>query len=365
MRAFRAFFFLVLAFYLFTFCEQQSTTSSSESPSRENNYKSQPSTSPNAQENVTKGEIYIAVDESLLPIIQAELDNFQAVYDGAIIHPIVLPGEEAIRAMLVSDSIRLVITGRKLNREEEYLLESLTIPPDYATLGKDGVALVVNPKNTVNQLQTSQLTGILSGEIKSWKKIDPGSPLDNVSLIFDNARSTTISFLRDSLMEGKSFSPTGTFAMKNTTEVIDYVAENPGSIGLVGMSWLSDKDDPKVQERLKKVRVVFLEKLADSDIPCAYTQQYFGPYQSFLDQECYPLTRKIYSISRESGIGLGTGLVAYIDGPQGQKIIHKSGLAAIHTIPRKIKLPEEEPNTTTARQKPPTTKENSPDTGKK
>ncbi|MEZ4828439.1 MAG: substrate-binding domain-containing protein [Bacteroidia bacterium] len=369
MRSIYALFFLILVFSLFTFCTQQSTSASGESGASglASDSVSRPSTSPSpgAAENVTRGEIYIAVDESLLPVVRAEVDNFQAVYDGAVVHTVVLPGEEAIHAMLVSDSIRLVITSRKLRKEEEVLLETLTTPAEYAVMGKDAVALVVNRDNPVKELTTAQVKDIFSGTIKSWKKINAQAPSDKISLIFDHARSGTMAFLRDSLMDGKPITQDGTFAMKSTPEVFDYIAENPGAVGIVGMAWLSDQDDPAVKERLSKVRILFLEKSASPDAPCAYAQQFFGPYQSFLDQDCYPLTRKIYSISRETGIGLGTGLVAYIDGPQGQRIIHKSGLAAIHTIPRKVKLPDESMPATTTKQKPATTKENDPGTGKR
>ncbi|MDX2247058.1 MAG: substrate-binding domain-containing protein [Bacteroidia bacterium] len=347
--------FLILS--LFTFCEQQ-TASYTDSANKNTTpeFKRSPSTSPDATESATSGEIYIAVDESIAPLIQAELDNFQAVHEKAIVHALIMPAEDAIRAMLLSDSIRLVITTRKLNREEENLLKALTVPPDYATLGKDAVAVIVNPENPTNQLKLDQLKAILSGEIKTWKDISGNSTAGNISLIFDHARSGIISFLRDSLMDGKPLPEASTFALKNTEEVINYVAENPGATGIVGMAWLSDKDDPKVLERLKKIKILSLEKSAHTDNACAYKQTFFGPFQSFLDQDCYPLTRKMYSISRESGIGLGTGFVAYIDGPLGQKIIHKSGLAAIHTIPRKVKFPEEETPPATTQQKPTTAK---------
>lgn len=371
MKSFNFTILIISAFVLLTDCTQSTTTGSAgensayavTGPEGDSLYQRSQTTAPEVNETATSGEIYIAVEESLAPVIKAEVENFQAVHEGAVIHTLIMPGEEAIRAMLISDSIRLVVSSRMLDRDEENLLRAKTIPPDYATIFKDGIVLVNHPENPARQLTFGQLTGILNGTITKWKDINPDAvSLGDISLVFDHARSGTIAFLKDSIMADKTFAPARRYAMENTSSVFNYVSENRSSIGVVGFSWISDQDDPEVREVLRKVKVLFLER-SEKDSTCAYDQQFFGPYQSFLDQECYPLTRKIYTISRESGIGLGTGFVAYLDGPQGQRIIHKAGLASIHTIPRRVKFPDaNQNNTNPVRQKPTETIENPPDT---
>ena len=336
--------------------KEVSNTTSADSIS--SSFKPNPSTSPKASENATSGEIYISVDEALKPIIQAEIDNFEALYQNATVHPIYLPGEEAIQAMLISDSIRITVATRKLNEKEEQLLKVKTIPPDYSEVAKEGVSLLVHPSNQTRTLTNQQLKDILTGKIASWKQLNSNfdQKNDDIVLVFDNAKSGIIAFFRDSILVGESFSK-NLYALNKSEEVLDYVQKTPNAIGFIGISWISDMDDRDVKAWREKIKLVYLEK-SEKSTKCAYEQQFFGPFQSFLSQNCYPLTRTIYTIGRESGIGLGTGFVAYMDGPSGQRIFHKSGLATVHTITRRVKFPPRELNSTTKQEPINTTKEN-------
>lgn len=300
------------------------------------------------KESYTSGEIHIAVDESLKPIIQAEIETFELLYDRAKIHPHYLSGEEAIQAMLLHDSIRMAITTRRLTKEEEKVLGIRNIKPEQSRILRDGVVMTVHKENPNDTLTLDQVRGILTGSITSWKQIDPQSPNDRIDIVFDHAKSGTIAFLRDSLLQGTSMTTKNVFAKTETPAVFNYVAEHPGALGITGNAWISDVDDPVGRELQKGLRIVKLERREDSGI-CAYDRQFFGPYQSFLDQECYPLTRDVFTLVRETIYGLGTGFVSFIDGPRGQRIIHKSGLATVHRIPRVISLPPKEKATQEAK----------------
>ena len=298
------------------------------------------------------------MDESLQPVIQAETETFEALYPNATIHPLYMPGEEAIQAMLVSDSIRLAVVTRKLKRNEEQLLVQKTIPPEYAEVAREGIALLAHQENPVSNFSQEQLLQILSGEISHWDQLNSNfnQKQKKIVLVFDNAKSGIIAFLRDSILAGKTFAPE-LYALKRSEEVLDYVSKNPNSLGFIGVSWVSDIDNQDVKAWREKIKLVYLEKNEES-VNCTDKRQYFGPFQSFLYQNCYPLTRTIYTIGRESGIGLGTGFVAYMDGPSGQRIFHKSGLAAVHTITREVKFPDKEQNSTAREEQTNTTKEN-------
>ena len=118
--------------------------------------------------------------------------------------------------------------------------------------------------------------------------------------------------------------------------------EQPVALGIIGLSWISDQDDPDMDSLQVGTRKLKLEK-PDRESTCDfYEDGFFGPYQSFLAQRCYPLDRTVNTILREVNHGVGTGLISFMDGPDGQRLIHKSGLAAMHTIPRRVKFPPKE-----------------------
>ncbi|MEM7367346.1 MAG: substrate-binding domain-containing protein [Bacteroidota bacterium] len=293
------------------------------------------------KENTTTGTIHITVDENLMPIIEAEIDNFETLYPRATVHARYLPGEEAIAQMLNNDSIRMAISTRHLSREETAILKRRNISAKYAGIAYEGIALVVHKDNPLQKLTYEQLIGVLSGKISTWEQIVQEGLEGPINLVFDHAKSSTVRFLQDSILGDQKMTRDRVYAQRNTPEVLSYVAENPTAIGFGGWAWISDVDDREGRQLKSGVNIVWLEKKEETPL-CAFDQSYFGPYQSYLLQRCYPLTRTVTTVMRESLIGLGTGFVAHLDGPQGQRLIHKSGLATAHMIPRKVKLPPSE-----------------------
>jgi phosphate transport system substrate-binding protein len=178
------------------------------------------------------------------------------------------------------------------------------------------------------------LKSILEGKITSWSELHPTSPLGPISFVFDNNGSSTMRFISDSLMNGKTNFPSFCFAAKSNAQVIDYVEKNKNAIGAIGVNWISDRDDPKMLSFNKRIRVVWLSK-ADQAV---YPDDYFGPFQAYMYTGDYPLIREVYMISREGRAGLGTGFVSFAAGEQGQRIVRLSGLLPASPYTRDIKL---------------------------
>src|ERR1044071_4638563 len=76
----------------------------------------------------TSGTIKIAVDESLKPLLQAEVEGFEATYTTAHIKADYTSEQKAIEDLLL-DSVRLAIVTRKLYPSEKQKLDSLKIAP--------------------------------------------------------------------------------------------------------------------------------------------------------------------------------------------------------------------------------------------
>jgi phosphate transport system substrate-binding protein len=290
-----------------------------------------------ASETSTSGRAIITADESIQPIVETAIESFEMQFPEASIEARYLPGEEAIREMLLNDSVRLVVACRRLTPEEEAILTRRNINPNYADILREGIVLVVNAENPVTQLNRSQLLDVLTGRIQQWQEINPEAPEGEIVAVFDHAESSTIRFLQDSILAGQNLLKKR-YAQTPTSAVFDYVRQQPLALGVVGLAWISDQDDPQMRMMESGTKRLKLEKPTENT-PCAYEQTYFGPYQSYLDQRCYPLNRTVNTILREVVHGVGTGFVSFLDGPDGQRLIHKSGLAALHTIPRRVKFP--------------------------
>jgi phosphate transport system substrate-binding protein len=107
--------------------------------------------------------------------------------------------------------------------------------------------------------------------------------------------------------------------------VVDYVSKNQNALGLIGLEWVSDRDDSTTNAFLDKIKVVAL----------AGDSTHFQPYQAYLALKYYPLMRTISIINREGRTGLGTGFAAFFASERGQRIVLKAGLVP-KTMPLRI-----------------------------
>lgn len=272
----------------------------------------------------TTGFIKIAVDESLRPLVDTEVEVFEALYKRADIEAYYFPESDAVDA-LMKDSVRLAVVTRSFTQEEKNYFKEIKITPTELKVATSAIALIVNPSNPDSTISVKQLKAILNGEISRWNQLGEKRSLNTgMEIVFDNPNSGLIRQLKDSVARvGKL--PEYCFALENNEAVIDFVAKNESAMGLIGLEWISDRDDSTSNAFLDRVRVVAV----------AGDSTHFQPYQAYIALKHYPLTRKITILSREARNGLGTGFMAFFASERGQRIVLKSGLVP-ETMPLRI-----------------------------
>lgn len=276
----------------------------------------------NILDTPTSGSIRIAVDESLRPLMDAEISTFEALYKRANIDPLYLPEADAVNALL-SDSVRLAVVTRTFTKEEEDFLRSQKIIPREEAVALSAVALIVNRNNPDTMITVDQLRALLQGKISRWS--DLGSRNNaGIEIVFDNPNSGLIRHIKDSVAQVETL-PGNTFAVENNEAVIDYVSQSENALGLIGLEWISDKDDSTTNSFLDRIRVMSV----------AGDSAHFKPYQAYLALKHYPLARRITILSREARSGLGTGFMAFVASERGQRIVLKAGLVPV-TMPLRV-----------------------------
>ena len=276
----------------------------------------------NVLDNTTSGRIRIAVDESLRPLIDAEIGAFEGTYRDAHIEVTYTSEAEAINLML-QDSARLAIVTRRLTQEEQAVLDNVKIPGRQMTIAKDGVALILHSNNPDTLLSWEQIRGIAEGKISTWNQINTSSSKERIEVVFDHPNSGILRYLRDTL--GLTSIPSNFFAVDNNEAVIDYVSQKKNAIGLIGVGWVSDAEDSTANNFLKTIQVAGVSH--DSD--------HYQPYQAYVAQNLYPLIREVVIISREARSGLGSGFLTYVASDKGQRVVLKAGLVPA-TMPVRI-----------------------------
>lgn len=246
------------------------------------------------------GTVDIAVDETYKPVIEQQLHVFDSSNPAAKINVHYKSEAECIKDYLAG-KVRLILVTRELSEEEKKYCESKHIVPNWRALARDAVAVIVNPQSPDSMLGMAQLRGILTGQYK-----------EPYNVVFDNGGSSTLRYIQDSILKG---APLGknVFAANGNDSVVNYVAQNPKSIGLVGLSYVSsDSDVNNTGAFISKVKVAALYN--DS------TQEYLQPYQAYIALRSYPLSRNLYYIKNETHQGLGTGFANFLAHDRGQLI---------------------------------------------
>jgi phosphate transport system substrate-binding protein len=279
----------------------------------------------------TTGRIKVCIDETFRPIAEAELQVFNALYQYSEITPIFLPEDSAFD-LLLKDCTNLIIASRPLAGNEKELFEQKNLFPRELKIAIDAIAIVVNPMNDESLLSLIDLKSILSGKIKNWNQLNPKSKSGEISVIFDNEKSSTVRYMVDSVLRGAPLAK-NLFALDINSDVINYVSQHPGAMGLIGVSWISDSDDTLQLSFLNKVKV-----LAISKENVATWQNSFQPYQAYMFDHSYPLTRDIWAIDTEPRNGLATGFMSFITSDKGQRIILKTGILPANAPVRLVKV---------------------------
>jgi phosphate transport system substrate-binding protein len=209
----------------------------------------------------------------------------------------------------MQDSIRMVIVTRGLTRDEENILkDTLTYNAAYGPVAYDAIAVVVN-NNSKDTLFTME-------DIRSMIKKSSGF---KYKVLLDGTSATsTVRYVIDSILRGEPLTD-NVVAAKSSQGVIDYVSQNTDAIGLVGVSWVGNKDDPNVLSFLEKVKIAELECRGCKDT-------YVKPYQANIATVRYPMIRPLYFILKENYNGLGSGFRNFLIYEKGQLIFRRAYL---------------------------------------
>ena len=301
--------------------------------------------SPGAQDTPTSGTVAVSVDETFAPILQAQIDTFSKLYPNAHVK-VSFQAEEKVMLDLINDKVKLAVVSRELNAQEIADFAKQTIVPRTVRVGIDGLAIVLNRANPDSLLTVAQLADIFTGKTSTWSQVSGKKALAAINVVFDANRSSTARFVRDSVTRGAALT-TRVFAASSNPALLDYVATHPNAIGVVGVNWISDRDDPVAMRFMSKVRVASITAR-----PRPTANDYIQPYQVYLaektpeqlaehaDLQNYPLRRNLYVISREARAGLGTGFASFVASKTGQLIFQKSGLLPAQMQARIITTPK-------------------------
>ncbi|WP_242199383.1 MULTISPECIES: phosphate ABC transporter substrate-binding/OmpA family protein [unclassified Pseudomonas] len=212
-------------------------------------------------------------------------------------------------AALKNLSADLAASSRPIKDSELVDLEplgDLKSPEAEQVIAIDGLAIILNPQNPLNTLNTEQLAQIFNGEVDTWEALGGiGGPIhlyarDDQSGTYDTFKELVLR------LRGKPLAPAKRF--ESSEQLSDAVSRDPQGIGFIGLPYV---------RQAKAVAIV------DGD------SQPMLPLNSLIATEDYPLSRRLFFyLPPSSRNPWAKALVDFTQSSKGQAIVAANGFIA-------------------------------------
>ena len=202
--------------------------------------------------------------------------------------------------------VRMVIVTRAPTRDEEKLMtDQYKFKPAFGRLAIDAVAVIVNNKSKDTLFTLAEIEGMLRGKSSFPYQV-----------LLDGARQTsTVRFVRDSLLNGEAFSK-NVVGAANSEAVIEHISKYNDAIGMIGVSWLGNDDDT--------AQLSFVDKINLAQIECRGCRGTFvHPYLGNIALGKYPRYALVLCL-KENYKGLGSGFANFLIYEKGQLIFKRA-----------------------------------------
>jgi len=266
--------------------------------------------------------------EDVFPVINIQVGDFQRMYDEVKIKNFSVSTREAV-VHLINDSVPLIVCARELNDEEKNVIAKNQLEVDSTKIAYDGVAVIVNQKNSLTKLTTDELSELLSGAKARWSQMQGSGLSSAVVVAMGDPNSGVAEFVKSRLVKNGVMTA-NVFPCSTSSEVLSVVSERPNAIGFVSIAWLEN-----MPKNITVVEIGDPNFRRDSTVTA---MEYFLPHQAHIYRKYYPLSRTIYIYSHNVGKGVGLGFTSFAASSDGQKIIVSNRLVPATMPVRLVQL---------------------------
>ena len=276
---------------------------------------------------LTKGTLRLGCDEAVLPLVRREVGEFSRLYVEASIR--IDSGEaRALVSDFASDSLRVFVCARALNKEERDALAAAKVEFREYEFARTAVAVIEHPGVPATRFRAGELDTIFSGNTTRWS----GKKQTMIELAIGGLNYSVNEVFRKAIL-GKSGYDRAAKSIASSADLLEYVGRTPGAIGIVGLDWLKGHEEA--------VTVASVASAAMRPDSTFAPQEYYSPAPAYVYLGYYPLYAPVYIYTREINRDLADGFIAFLTSVAGQKVVQSSGLVPVTMPVRLVHLTSE------------------------
>jgi phosphate transport system substrate-binding protein len=253
-----------------------------------------------------EGTLNVIGSNTVTPISTAWAEGFMAKHPKARIS-ISGPGSGVGVAAVIDKTTDIGQSSRAIKPQEIEQAKANKVNVVESIIAWDGLAVIVNPNNPVNELTMAQLSDIYLGKTTNWKEV--GGQDGKIVVISRDTNSGTHAFFKEFVLNEQEFAQDALFLPSTSTGVTE-VSRNPNTIFYAGLGYVTPD-----------VKVVAMKPDADSP----------GVKPSVLtvNNKSYPLARALYFYTNGEPAGLAKAFIEYGLTPEGANLVEKLGFVPL------------------------------------
>ncbi len=187
-------------------------------------------------------ELVVTGSTTLLPI--AEIAGEQFMDDNPDVRVLVSGVGSSAGIEAVSSGTSDIGTSSRDLKDEEEGLGLVDTPVAY-----DGIAVIVNPQNPVQELSMEQLRAVFAGEITNWNEV--GGPDMLIDLVNRDEASGTREAFNKIVMDKKASFDRAAAVLPGTGQVRDVVSRSAGAVGYISLGFVDTSGGGRPVKALK------------------------------------------------------------------------------------------------------------------
>ncbi|MGF1516133.1 MAG: substrate-binding domain-containing protein [Elainellaceae cyanobacterium] len=256
--------------------------------------------------------------------IEQTFPEFDLIYTQ---HPVQFNGSGTGIEMLLNDQISFAQSSRPLNNTEYETAEQRSLQLKQTPVAIDAIAIAVNPELDVDGLSIEEIQGIYDGSITDWQQVG-GPDLPVVPYSREPQAGGTPKFFANNLLNEQGTFGSAVQFVGSTTEGLRRVAAAPGGVYYASAPEVVGQCTVKPLPIRGNASQTFVPPYAgELATPDACLTQ---PNQVNSDafQQNYPLTRRLFVITKQNGQSdetAGEAYIALLLSAQGQALIQQAG----------------------------------------
>lgn len=231
----------------------------------------------------------VAGSTSVQPYAEVLAEEYMALNPGSEID-IQGGGSSAGITAAQSRSADIGMSSRTLKDDEKNLW--------YVEIARDGLVLIVNPKNPIQNLTKDQVRDIYTATITDWSQL--GGSKSRINIITREEGSGTRSAFTELLMDKAEITPKAIVQDSNGA-VRQLVADDPNAIGFISLGLVNDK-----------VKALHLDGITAS--------------RENIMNGSYTLSRPFLFVTNVKPTGLTKKFIDFTLSSEGQKLLSNEGL---------------------------------------